>query len=64
MTKRIDVLDSRVLADLLRMNWLPQARMPSPEEDNLGTLSQRRLMLGKKILSSISRYTPSSMDRE
>jgi len=46
--KKTDAIDSFVLADLLRMNRLPEAYVPSPELNERRQLLRYRIDLGKK----------------
>ena len=47
-TKKTDTLDSMFIAELLRMDWLPKAYLPSKEDDDLRTLLRHRMALGKR----------------
>jgi transposase len=47
-TKKTDAHDSRILAELHRMNWLPRSYLPSQEEDEIRSLLRHRMNLGKK----------------
>ena len=47
-TKKTDSLDSRFIAELLRMDWLPRAYLPSKEDDDLRSLLRHRMAIGKK----------------
>lgn len=47
-TKKTDTLDCMFIAEMLRMDWLPKAYLPSKEDDELRGMLRHRLAMGKR----------------